>query len=356
MSKIYLFRELILIAIGRIEQFSNLVSEENWQWLFHESRKQSLLGVMYAGIKRLPENQLPPRTLLMQWYGTKGLIEQLNRKQIEQVKELSLIFEHGGFPSCLLKGQGLAAYYPNSLLRQSGDIDLWVDGTRDEIVEFCKDRWEVDHIDVKNMVINSIPKVHLEVHFIPSWFYNPIIDKKFRIWYRAQWRKQFENRNDDGYCSPTIEFNLVYCLVHIYKHLFDEGIGLRQMMDYYYILHHSTTDERGEAMLTLKDLGMGRFVSAVMYVMAELFVIEVNCILCKPDIRLGKALMEDILVGGNFGKFDKRNAHGHENRITHGIRNLRHNLRLLTDYPSEVIWSPFWKLWHWCWRKKKGYI
>ena len=35
---------------------------------------------------------------------------------------------------------------------------------------------------------------------------------------------------------PTVEFNLIFQLTHIYAHLMNEGIGLRQLLDYYYVL------------------------------------------------------------------------------------------------------------------------
>ena len=35
---------------------------------------------------------------------------------------------------------------------------------------------------------------------------------------------------------PTVEFNIIFQLTHIYSHLMNEGIGLRQLLDYYYVL------------------------------------------------------------------------------------------------------------------------
>lgn len=356
MKRLALFRELLLISIGEQDSFSKLPSDMTWRWLFLESQKQSLVGVSLSGIERLPSEQRPPKELLIEWIGTAEWIEQLNRQQIGKIREIATVFEKGGFRSCILKGQGVAELYPQPLRRQCGDIDLWVDGSREDIVKFCRGRWQIDHVDVKNMVIDNIPDVHLEVHFIPSWFYSPFTNRKFKRWFRLQWDEQFTNHSANGYSKPTIAFNLVYCLVHIYKHQFDEGIGLRQMMDYYYLLHHSTVEERGQAYTTIRSLGMGKFAAATMHVMNELFALKYEYLLCQSDERLGEKLLEDILIGGNFGQYDKRNAHGKENRLTHGIRNIRHNVDLLLDYPSEVLWSPLWKCWHWCWRKKHGYL
>lgn len=90
--------------------------------------------------------------------------------------------------------------------------------------------------------------------------------------------------------------------------------------------------------------------------MKEIFILEDEYLLCAPSEKYGKKLLKDIEQGGNFGHFNQGNKHGKENRIQRGLRNLRHNMNLLLDYPSEVIWSPFWKIWHWGWRKINGYL
>ena len=36
---------------------------------------------------------------------------------------------------------------------------------------------------------------------------------------------------------PTTAFNVIYQLCHLYHHFFDEGIGMRQMIDYYYVVN-----------------------------------------------------------------------------------------------------------------------
>jgi hypothetical protein len=160
-----------------------------------------------------------------------------------------------------------------------------------------------------------------------------------------------------GFCYPTISFNLVFSLIHIYRHVFSEGIGLRQLMDYYYILSHSTEDERKEAYDTLCSFGLKRFVATVMYVMRRVFNIDTSLLLCQPNQKEGDYLLAEILRGGNFGQFDDRNKHlPSENRMKRGVENVKRNLRFLKHYPSEVMWAPAFKFWHWCWRKYKGFL
>ena len=348
--------ELILISIGKRTSLSQSLSDNDWRIIYTEVEKQSLIGVLYSSIEILPAIQRPPLDILMEWIGQTEKIKVQNKIVNKRTAEISHLFQKGGYRSTVLKGQGAALLYPYPEYRQSGDIDLWVDAPRYKVVNFCKTHWGIDHADYKNVVITNFPDVYVEVHFIPSWFYCLHTERRFRKWYRELWDEQFTNDTGKGFCAPTVRFNLVYSMVHIYKHLFDEGIGLRQLMDFYYILMHSTVDERKEALGYLKDFKMARFASAVMYVMKEVFAIDDEYLLCEPSQKYGKKLLADIIEGGNFGHFNAKNAHGKENRITHGIRNIRHNASLLFDYPSEVIWSPLWKCWHWWWRKKQGYL
>lgn len=146
---------------------------------------------------------------------------------------------------------------------------------------------------------------------------------------------------------PSIRFNLVFSLIHIYRHVFEEGIGLRQLTDYYYILNYSTEQERSEAYMTLKSFGLKSFSEALMYVMNQVYGIAEEHLPSKLDEKEGMYLLEEIMRGGNFGKYDDRNKFlPNERRIARGMLNAKRNLRFLKRYPNEVIWMPVWKIWH----------
>ncbi len=169
---------------------------------------------------------------------------------------------------------------------------------------------------------------------------------------------QFENEDKQaGFVHTTIDFDLVFSMVHIYRHIFSEGIGLRQLMDYYYILKHSTEDQRKEAFLMLKSLGMNGFVGGIMWILREYFLMDETLLLSKPNMRYGKYLLEEIMICGNLGQYDERMMKVDKNkRFKRGFVQLKRNLRFVGYYPSEVLWSPIWKLWHYCWRKQNNYL
>lgn len=193
--------------------------------------------------------------------------------------------------------------------------------------------------------------------------------------FTAQSLPSIKNNKNISFPIPTVSFNAVYQLCHIYRHLFNEGIGLRQLLDYYFVLENFTQkcqarlcknndqsmgqwDEgmgvsvksKEEVMHTLSRFGMKKFAGAVMYVLQTVFAMPDVYLLCEADEREGRFLLDEIMQAGNFGKFDGRIKHG-GSQLSHAIEKTKHNLRLIGHYPSEVLWEPIFRVYHWLWRK-----
>jgi hypothetical protein len=152
--------------------------------------------------------------------------------------------------------------------------------------------------------------------------------------------------------SPTPAFNRIYILLHIYRHLFFEGIGMRQVLDYYFVLQQEISpEEEREYIEQLKKFGLKKFAGATTYAMQKMFGLDSEHTFVEPDARLGEFLMREIMIAGNFGKYDNRYDLGQ-----HGFKKIveimRRNMTLLTRFPGETFWSPCFKIWHYFWRKK----
>lgn len=197
----------------------------------------------------------------------------------------------------------------------------------------------------------------MEIHFQPSWMYNPSTEYVLKQFFKSEGPTQFLLFDDKcGYAHPNDYFNLVYNLIHINRHIFGEGIGFRQIVDYYYILKASNQKERNKAIQQLKQLKLYKFTSLLMYVMKECLAIDDNFLLCPPNIKHGKRLLDDIMKGGNFGKYGQYAESINKQRINRACDSIKRNFRFILVYPEEVLWIPYFKLWHWCWRKWKGYL
>ena len=374
-----LFFELLRVATGRCNSLSRNPSEKEWKAMFALAEKQAVAGIAFTALEELAkQGQKPPTALLFEWIGLSEQIRNRNLIVNQRCKELEKLFVDNGFRCCVLKGQGTATLYDVgwkreegrsklSEYRQSGDIDLWVakdgecktDDVRSEVLQFANSHgYHIGHVDIKHSDIAFFEDVPVEVHFIPSWMFCPLRNRTLQKFFAKESGRQFCNTDAEaGFTHSTIEFDLVFSLVHIYRHVFTEGIGLRQLLDYYYILQHSSAEQRKEAFEVLKSLGMSSFVGGVMYVLQKCFLLKTELLLCETNERHGKFLLSEILIAGNFGHYDFRYTfYSKESRFLNGVVTLKRNFRYLFYYPSEVCWAPFWKLWHWCWRKRKGYL
>lgn len=324
------------------------------------AKKQSLVGICFAGVQKLQmRRQMPPEMLYLKWMGMAAKIQQRNEVVNRQCIELHTKLAADGFRSCILKGQGIAQFYPEFLrsLRQSGDIDIWVDGERDEIIEIItRTGVKTGAVDMKHWDVHFFDDTEVEVHFRPTWFYSPIHDRRFMKWVTSHKKELFVNSEENRFISPSREFNLCFLLIHIYRHLFEEGIGLRQLLDYYFVLLASNEEDRKSAYDTVCKLGMKKFAAAVMYVLQVILGLKEDFMLCGASLKQGKELLEEIMIGGNFGKFDTRFGERRKGRLSRGFNTIERNMRFFCSYPSEILWSPVWKIWHWCWRWKMGYL
>lgn len=353
-----LFIELLQITLGHKLEFSRVPSTDEWRKLFMLSRKQALLGVTYTAIERIPKEQRPSRQLLIQWFVAAEDIKTTNAELNQKVLNVSRKFYDDGFRNIILKGQSVARYYKSNnldLYRAPGDIDIWLEGSREEIISYvriykpnCKIVYH--HIDFPKMY-----GIDVEVHFTPSWMNSYFTNKTLQNLFEEHKDNLFTKCSDNNIeiPSPTINFDRIYILVHIYRHLFHEGVGLRQLMDYYFVLIQGFTEkEREHTMKILHSLKMSRFASAVMWIMQEVFGMDRKYLITTPNKSDGYFLLEEIMRAGNLGQHNpqilRKKA---ESDLSHGIRKVKRNLRFIMSYPSEVIWSPMFKIWHYFWRK-----
>lgn len=354
-----LFHELIRLSVGSSSVLSSHPSSHEWQSLLTEAIKQAIDGVSFEGFlkyQEFSENVQESKKIKLQWIASVLLLEQRNELTNLRVQQLSDFFSQGKFRTCVLKGQGIALLYPNPKHRHCGDIDLWVEGKRDDIVNYIRSKGiKVYDVHLVHATAEFFKDVAVEIHFCPSWMYNPFFNRRLQLFFASQASAQFAHYDEKvGFAYPTIFFNLVHSMVHINRHVFEEGMGLRQLMDYYFILKHSSCEERSEAYNVLCSVGLRKFVGAVMYVMQQVFLLEEDLMLDRPNSILGSRLLDSIMAGGNFGKALGL-KHG-RNRLEKGLLQLKHNLQLMLPYANEAMWIPFFQVWHYRWRKRHGYL
>lgn len=339
-----LFFELMQVAIGNRVCLSHSPTTEEWKVLYDIAKKQSLVGVCFASVQKLiQQEQTPAERLYLEWMGMVAIIQQRNQIVDEQCVVLQKQLTKDKLRSCILKGQGVALLYDEQLrgLRQSGDIDVWLDTDAESCITYARNQNPKCSIGRKHVSLDIFDKSEVELHWIPSQLDNPIKNRKLMKWYHEQKEAQFMDKNDQPFNTPTIEFNLVYLLLHIYEHFLYEGIGLRQIMDYYFALKTMQDAQKLQMVEeTIKDMGLSKFTAGLMYVIQTIFCLDGNRLLCKPNQKIGKELIDDILDGGNFGKYGREQHDNNESSLRWVIRRFYRIIRLFKYDPIGAICRP----------------
>ena len=366
MNDITAFFAFLKYCLGSKENMSRVITGMDWQELYSFASKQALLGLCFEGIERLGEEypeelkQNPiGRELLMTWMGKAQQIRRQNMKVNVMAGKLFSMLREDGMRCCILKGQGNALMYPNPYSRTPGDIDVWIDASRERIMEYTQKKFELgDDIRLQHLE-TSLDGVPVELHFFPCSMNNPIYHARLQKWFK---------RNADLQCSnvvglpdgagdvavPTTAFNVVYQLTHLYHHFFDEGIGMRQIIDYYYVVNN---DEllviRETFQRELKHLGLWKFAGAVMYVLHEVLGLPEEKMIVPMDEKRGKLLLAEILEGGNFGRhFTKYGHFTQQGMAKKYFLKIWRNMHFVRYYPAEALSEPIFRTWHFFWRVK----
>lgn len=368
-----LFFELIQVALGVRVCLSHSPTAEEWKALYDIAKKQSLVGICFAGVQKLVDSEKEDycgmsEMLYLTWMGMAAKIQQRNEVVNRQCVELQAKLAAAGYDSCILKGQGVGALYrvhdnnddtlrydDLSMLRQSGDIDILIPGGAKAAKKLIATMEQESVLDYVHGDLDIFEDTEVELHHRPGCLQNLWANWKYQRWAR---KNAFEGVRvlplaDGEITVPSAEFNCVFLLTHMYKHVFSEGLGLRQVMDYYMVLRTVQEVQRVQGVQrAVKDLGLNRFASGVMWIMQEVFGLSEQQMLCKPNERVGRFLLDDIMSVGNFGHYDEEHKGVGDSlskrMITHILQRNWHYMRV---FPVDVLWTPLWMAYQSVYRK-----
>ena len=383
-----LFFELLQVALNNRERLSKVPSDQEWEEIYDESARQAITGILLHGIERLKslnDDLNLNQSFLLQWIGVGQMIEQRNLVLDERCKDLLNRLSCYGLQGTILKGQGIARLYnvDDNLnldkkgvlgrLRQSGDIDVYVDCGLRKALEYAESLGQKNvEWDYKHLHLKVWDDTKVEMHYHVEVLLNLWKNRKLQKWFKEHETELFAHANanlnanlklkantnltndTNGFVTPTLEFNVFYILLHIYRHFLYEGVGFRQVIDYYFVLKNLNENlnlnvNESYAYKAVGEFAMVKFAKGLMWVMHEALGMPREWMLWVPDEKEGRYILKQVMKGGNFGHHDERLKHsGGKLGAVKAI--LTHNMHLLTHYPSDVIWAPVWIVWHKLWK------
>lgn len=349
-----LFFELIQVSLHKRDCLSHIPLPEEWNILYRLAEGQALVGVCFHGIQRLEEQKqliYIPASLKMQWIASLLQIQQKNKTIEVQCKELSESIGKDGYESCLLKGQAFANRYPFPLkqYRQSGDIDMWMIAEPKEAIEWARGTGKMHYYDYHHADISIFPDTEVELHYRPSISRNLIRNKRLQKWFKGEGKDHIVFNETLGCRVPDDVFSVILALNHNFWHLLYEGVGLRQMMDLYFIIQNVKEEDRKTIGELISHFRLEHFAAASAWVLWHLFdnekmdsiFVNESTPLPTPNEKAGRFLLEEIMRAGNFGHYDARLKKLNKgNKLQLMFLWAKHTFRLIKYYPADVLWTP----------------
>ena len=372
-----IFFQLIQVAIGTRICLSHTPNADEWGELYSMAKKQSLVGICFAGVQRLVVSETEDycgmnEMQYLTWMGMAAKIQQRNEVVNAQCVEVQQMIEKEVFRTFIMKGQGNAALYNDDLklLRQSGDIDIYLEGGFEKVNALVQRTYPTNEINELEIHYHCLPDTEVEILYRPFIMRNPFKNARLQRFFAEEGEKCFENKialpNGVGEIAvPTTTFNLVHQMVHIAHHLYTDGIGFRQLMDYHFVVKHEMEVKKSSSVREVKkvisELGLDTFASALMWVIANVFantstgsVQADNFYPWEPCEEDGRMLLEEILKSGNFGHQDETKAALSNKWKSFWYVNGK-TFRFWRFDHWAWLWSPLWRVYHFAWRKSNGY-
>ena len=343
--------ELIQVALGQRDRLSRTPSEEDWQRLFQMAEEQAITSFLFPALEILNKcGQKTPLELLLEWIGLAEQDRSQNELMNSEAARLTALFENEGHRTAILKGQANARLYSNPMSRLPGDIDIWVSGGKEHVVQTLRKLHLIDGGISKYLSAEKaldgyhhihLPKnekgVDVEVHFRPSsGNHDPFTNRRLQKYLN----QEIERENElvgEGFRVPSLRFALLMQLAHIQRHALETGIELRRVIDYYYLLKSDADHERETIKGKLKEMGLDHIAGALMWVMKEVLLMDEGWMIAKPDEKRGRILLDIITGGDHFGFISAKNQQAFS-----FVRLLMYHIRkfkLLRFDARETIWS-----------------
>ena len=306
--------ELIQVAFGYRQQLSRQLSSEEWRGLYEQAGKQAVVGIVFDGVQKLPKEQWSPQSVLFEWIGQTEQIKQQNRKVSAVLKELALLFNANGVRYAIVKGQIVGNYYSDPLLRQAGDVDYYVEEQDFERAkQLIESTWDVSFEETEghHHVEFEYKGVLFEQHHTLIKLY----DKEKNEYWERLMKETFKSMEIEGVTvsvlSPTL--HSLYIFLHLYHHLLELGVGLRQFCDWAVILHAGKNGIDHRAIRKhLELLGMERAYRACGCLLIDylglpkdVFTYEVNV----NDKQYAERILDVVMYRGNMGHYNLKVGH-----------------------------------------------
>lgn len=229
------FLKLIRIALGNESDFS-MPNDVDWSEVYELSSRNGLSAICWDGVQKFDDSfLLSNEDLRYCWISQLLEIEAIYSYHSQVISILKeKLLEHG-IRMLLLKGQGLAQYYPIPEHRLCGDIDIYSYGKFHEVNSIIGDLNILVNAYGHKHSVFKIGDVVVENH---KYYLETYITRTERNVQKYIASIEDDILTDKGYYTPSVVKNYFFLLCHMARHFSEyESITIRHLLDWSLFLY-----------------------------------------------------------------------------------------------------------------------
>ena len=283
--------------------------EVNWEIVENIAKEQGILWMLYLVTKKF-SNQIPSERLRL-WRSILHSSVLFNDQTNKVQSELLHWMAEEKIPTVVLKGTSCSRYYPYPEARSLGDIDILINKEdRNRVDQYLKRQGYTPAKEDHAFHVGYYGKeVVIEVHFagtsLPQSACSNRIAEEMNL-FTAERQKAFIGDMVFPVLSDTHQALML--LLHMERHMLEDGIGLRQLCDWCTFVQGSKGEHWQERTLSL--LGeCGLLTYAKVLTKTCVKYLGLNCKSapwCEEiDEHLIDAMIAEVFRGGSMGKAEQ---------------------------------------------------
>lgn len=331
-----------------------LIPSRNLKQLLALAKEQTVTGLVCSTLMDSRNAITLDRRDAAELYATYQDLQNRNKLVNDELLSLSHLLNRHSIRYAVIKGQTIAAHYPEPLARTSGDIDFYVHP--EDFDQACA-VIEKEYLLAPLPTITSteedqhIPFSHNDVHYEMHFCLLKFASRKSQHYFDSLVNQYLANADihpstvfpsphpfsNVKVLPPTL--NLLYTFLHLYHHLLELGCGLRQFIDLAVLLHTQPIDH-AELRTYLKALDMERAFDAILQILHTILGLPRDTMPTAHHIKAKtqKSITKIIFLHGNFGFYRQKYAtrSGWRYNLDATKRKLRHYRLFYSLSPREI--------------------
>lgn len=322
------------------------------------AREHRVLPMLYDVLEEYLDERQPKLLSKLQQAGE--MVVKQSYRLLFLTKELTGLIQEQGIPVVVLKGCGVASYYPVPEYRKSGDVDLLFRSMEDvyavgKLLErrgyFMKEEQHANH----HIVYQGPDGIDLELHaMLAEPFDNENVNQKMEE-LLPEYFETIQETNSMGITIPTTADPLqaLELLLHMLQHFLRAGFGLKLLADWVVFWNQVREEETAKQFTALaEECGVSGFAKAVTLLCEKyLGLTKMHIYGDNLEAEFSKGYAEqflmDIIQAEEFGKADKNRMVALRKRSLWGyVKEFHYQMRMNYAEESKKKWK-----WPYLWCK-----